>query len=64
VDSKLHGKELNPGITFYGGGVSLWISLLIDMGIISFYLLAEKMCICIYVYIIVNTISSCGYKAP
>jgi len=39
-------------------------SLVADMCIVSFYLLVEKMCIYVYVYIIVNTISSYGYKAP
>ncbi len=38
--------------------MSLWIPLLIDTGIVSFYLLVEQMYICVYVYIIVNIVSS------
>lgn len=37
--------------------------LIMDVGIVSFYLLIEKMWICIYVYRIVNTISSWIHKA-
>ena len=32
--------------------------LVMDVGIIFFYLLVEKMCICLYVCIIVNIVSS------
>jgi len=32
-------------------------SLVVDARIVSFYLLVEKMCICVYVYIIVNIVS-------
>jgi len=52
------------GYYFEVGGASLWIPLLIDTDIVSFYLLIEKMCICVYVYIIVNIVLSWIYKAP
>jgi len=39
-------------------------SLVVGASIISFYLLVEKMCICVYVFIIVNIVSSMIYKAP
>ena len=38
VDSRLLGKEVNHGTTLEGGGVSLWILLLTDTGILCFYL--------------------------
>lgn len=58
VDYGLPGNEVNLGTTFEAGGVSLWIPLLINTSIISFYLLVDKMCICMYMYIIVNIVSS------
>ena len=39
-------------------------SLVANVGIISFYLLVEKICICIYVYFNVNIVSSYGYTDP
>jgi len=48
LDSGLPGKEVNHGTTFEDGDVSLWIPLLIDTSIISFYFLVGKMYICVY----------------
>jgi len=56
VDSGLPGKEVNPGTTLRVECEAL-DSLVADASIISFYFLVEKMCTCVYVYIIVNTIS-------
>ena len=48
VDYGLPRKEVNPGTTFEGGGVSICIPFFIDMGIVYFYFMVEKMCICVY----------------
>jgi len=58
VDYGLPGKRMNHGTTFSGWRSDPFDSLVTYVGIISFYLLVEQMCICVYVYIIVNTISS------
>jgi len=55
VDYGLLRKEVDPGTTFEDGGVSLWIPLLIDIASYPFICWLSK---CVYVYIIVNTISS------
>jgi len=39
-------------------------SLVADASIISFYLLVEQMCICVYVCIIINIASRWIYKDP
>ena len=39
-------------------------SLVAHAGIISFYLLVERMSICVYVYIIINIVLRWIYKAP
>jgi len=42
MDSRLHGKEVNPSTTSKGVGVILWIPFLTDVGSISFYLLVRQ----------------------
>jgi len=63
VDFGLPRKEVNLGSTFEGGGMMFGIPLLIGMSIVSFYLLEEKMFICVYLYIIINFITICVYKS-
>lgn len=55
LDYGIPGKKMNPGATFKGGGVSLLIPLLTDVGIMSFYLLVRAN---VHVYIIVSILSS------